>query len=183
MGTIRESLIKIATDAGANPGEYLREYLERRLAPPVPNRYRRLVGEILWRLPEAWDVHADWSLDISLKQRSRRYGSTLRIEEGKGDAEKTVQHWVVTLNPVLLYRLSDTACRWVIAHEFGHVASGFPTRSIIIGGKPGARVKGTAEENEEAPPQKAHEDAADQHALQWGFSEELQAFLDEESRH
>lgn len=182
MGTIREALVRRATEAGADSKEYLRLYLERHLAPTVPNRYRRLVADVLWQLPEGWDAHAEWSLHISLAPRPRRYGTALRVEQKQREDEGTGQRWVITFYPALLDRLSDAACRWVIAHQFGHVASGLPTGSIVIGGQPSPRVQGQSDKAVESPPKKAHEDAADRLGLKWGFSEERQEFLSEEAK-
>ena len=101
----------------------------------------------------------------------------MRFEEEEVGPDDT-QTWEITLYPGLLNPLSDSACRWVIAHEFGHVASGLSTGSVVIGGHPFTRVKGAVDCYEEAP-QQEHEDAANTIALNWGFKTEEEAFLDE----
>jgi hypothetical protein len=183
MRNVREALIAFAAEAGVDPEqyeEYLGVYLAAHIAPEVPERYRRLVQEILWRLPEGWDERAEWSVDVSPEETPRGYASVRREEEGEGDTSDSIQLWVVTLYPALLDRLSDAACRWAIAHEFGHVASGLPTGSIVIDGKPHTRVKGTPDFYEEAPDKAMQEAAANQLAVKWGFSEEFAAFLRED---
>ena len=114
-------------------------------------------------------------MDLSLEQRLLRM--LWREEEGEAEVE---QLWAVTLYPALLERLSDAACRWAIAHEFGHVASGLPMGSIVIKGKPMTKIKGTKDEYEEAPSKDDQEDVAEKIALEWGFSGELTTFLAEE---
>ncbi len=57
--------------------------------------------------------------------------------------------YVITIYPSLLDRLSDSACRWVFAHECAHIASKLRSGSIVIGGKPYTRLCG--DEYVEAP--------------------------------
>ena len=80
----------------------------------------------------------------------------------------------------LLNRLSDPACRYAIAHELGHVASGLPQGSILIEGKPHTKVKGTTDEYEEAPATEDQEDVAEKIAMEWGFTGELTTWLKED---
>ena len=72
--------------------------------------------------------------------------------------------WELWLYPPHLDRLSDAACRAVMAHEFAHVASGLPSGIIKIRGKRYSESK----------------DATDMIVLEWGFSEECQALLRED---
>jgi hypothetical protein len=134
----------------------------------------RLTVEVLFRLPEGWDDERTWSVTTGRKQSPKGYAYVLREEEGEGETE---QLWSMTLLPSLLDKLSDSAVHWVIAHEFGHIASGLPTGSLGIEGTAHTRVKGTVDRYEPAPEKAIHEDAADSIALSWGFSEELHAFL------
>ena len=87
--------------------------------------------------------------------------------------------YLITIYPSLLDRLSDSACRWVFAHEFGHIASKLRSGSIVVDGKPYTRQRG--DEYVEAPPKNVKEDAADRIALEWGFDCALQDFLEEDS--
>jgi hypothetical protein len=105
------------------------------------------------------------------------YANTFRHDEEGGEY---VTPYVVTAFPVLMNRLSDAACRWVIAHELGHIASRLPFGSIVIHGKLYTPVKGTAGEYELAPRKEIQEDTADSIALEWGFDSELQAFFAED---
>ncbi|MGA7763402.1 MAG: hypothetical protein WCA59_16785, partial [Candidatus Binataceae bacterium] len=72
------------------------------------------------------------------------------------DEEDVTQQWEIVLTPRLA-RLSDPAICWVIAHEFGHVASALPTDPNI--------------RNEDL-----NEDRADAIASWWGFDEERRVF-------
>ncbi len=177
MGTVRDSLPRIAAQFGVDPDEYARFYLDRVIAPTAPERYRRLVADVLWRLPEDWDAARTWGVEFSDDPGPRGYASARREEEGEGEIE---QLWFVTLYPALLDRLSDAACRWVIAHELGHVASGLPHGSVLIEGKPYTKVKGTTDEYEEAPATEDQEDVASKIAMEWGFTGELTVWLKED---
>ncbi len=177
MATHREALLRFAEENGIEPDEFLRAYLDAHVHSGVPERYRRLVADVLWRLPEAWDAAREWSVEISSKTSPKGYASARREEEGEGEIE---QLWTVTLYPALLDRLSDAACRYPIAHEFGHVASGLTTGSITIGGKHLTKIKGSKDEYEEAASTDDHEDVAEKISLEWGFSSELTTFLKEE---
>jgi hypothetical protein len=181
MRTVLEAWQNIAREAGANDEETIRSYVRVRLAthldPSLPSRYARLTTEVLFRLPEGWDDKRTWSVTPGRKQSPKGYAYALREEEGEGETE---QLWSMTLLPSLLDKLSDSAVHWVIAHEFGHIASGLPTGSLGIEGTAHTRVKGTVDRYEPAPEKAIHEDAADSIALSWGFSEELHAFLRED---
>jgi len=67
-------------------------------------------------------------------------------------------------------QLSDSACRWIFAHEFSRR---FQARdgSIVIEGRPYTRTDGN--EHGEALAKNVHEDAADRFSLEWGFDCEL----------
>ncbi len=177
MTTHREALLRLAEESGTEPDEFLRVYLGSHFHPDVPERYRRLVADVLWRLPEAWDAAREWSVEISAETSPKGYASARREEEGEGEIE---QLWIVTLYPALLDRLSDAACRYPIAHEFGHVASGLSMGSISIDGTRFSPVKGTANEYEEATSTDDHEDVAELIVMEWGFSGELATFLKED---
>ena len=60
--------------------------------------------------------------------------------------------YLITIYPSLLDRLSDSACRLVFAHEFGHIASKLRSGSIVVDDKPYTRQRG--DEYVEAPPLK-----------------------------
>ncbi len=178
--TVLEGLKAYTEEMGVAPEDLPQveeAYLASRTAGILSERYRRLTQEVLCRLPWEWDVHCTWVIEESEKRSPQGYGSAHREEEGEGDCE---QFWVVTLYPAMLDRLSDAACRWVIAHELAHVASGLPTGSIVIRGKPHTRIKGTVDEYQETASKVVHEDTADEIALEWGFSEEMQALLAED---
>ena len=174
--TVRDALTAIAKEAGVDPAEHLRVWLGSHFEPALPERYRRLVTEVVFQLPAEWDAHCVWSVSVDFGSNSLGFGSALRFEEEEANAGDT-QRWEITLYPGLLDPLSDSACRWVIAHEFGHVASGFPTGSLTIGETPITRVKGTVDCYEETPSKEVHEGAANGIALKWGFKSEQEEFL------
>ena len=154
--------------------EVMKVFWDSKIDPSVPPRYRRLLREVAERLPKGWDDHAEWEVESNPDQHPQGYACVLQYEEG---ARETVMNYTVTIFPGLLDRLSDSACRWVFAHEFAHIASKVRTGSIAIGGRPYTRVSGA--EYVEAPSKKVHEDAADRIAMDWGFDRELLTFLDE----
>ncbi len=169
-----EALLRFAEENGVEPDGFLRVYLDAHVHPDVPARYRRIVTDVLWRLPEAWDAAREWSVEISAETTPRGYASARHEDESDGEIE---QVWIVTLYPELLDRLSDAACRYIIAHEFGHVASGLSMGCISIYGTRYSPVKGTANEFEEVTSTDDQEDVANLMAMDWGFSSELAIFL------
>ena len=90
-----------------------------RVSPDTPERYRRLVREVLQRLPDGWAGGEEWSVTVADDPAARGFAYA------RGAA--------VTLLPSKLDTLSDPACRWAIAHEFGHVAPVLPRRGILAG--------------------------------------------------
>lgn len=102
------------------------------------------MAEVLWRLPDGWDQHAHWYVEVGEEGSPLGPGSARRREEEEDD--EGYQYWDVNLYPALLDRLSDPACRWVIAHELAHVASGIPTGSVVLGGRLYTRIKGTGDQ-------------------------------------
>jgi len=168
-----------ANSTGVGYETILAAYLGSRIDNSLPDRYRRLVEEVLLRLPEGWDERVEWSAEGSGEEHPPCYGSALRLEEDETDGG--MQLWEVTLYPALLDRLSDPACCWVIAHEFAHVASGLPVGSVLVGGKPLTRIKGTVDQYQEAATKTDSEVAADRIALEWGFDAERQVFPTEDA--
>jgi hypothetical protein len=140
--------------------------------PLVPERYKRIAIEVASRLPEGWDEHAEWSVEVGSNEHPKGYASVMRDEEGAGDTCTT--YWI-QIYPSLMDDLSDSACRWVFAHEFAHIASKLSMGSIVIKGEPYTRTHGN--EYVKASPENVHEDAADKIALNWGFDCELMSFL------
>jgi hypothetical protein len=66
----------------------------------------------------------------------------------------------------------------VPAHELGHIASGLPCGSLVIGGRPFTRVPGTRGEYREitAEERESMETKANAIARAWGFSSEEAAW-------
>jgi len=178
--TVQDALVAIAEEAGADSAEFLRTWTGSHINSSLPERYQRLVTEVVFRLPAEWDANVEWSAGLDLKQNPSCYGSALRQEETEEDYADAIQVWEISLYPNLLDRLSDAACRWMIAHEFGHVASGLPTGSITIAGIPLTRVRGAVDCYVEVPIKDDHEDAANGIALKWGFKTEREAFITED---
>ena len=128
-------------------------------------------------MPQGWDDHAQWTVELGTQANPPGYANVLAEEESAGDL---VTNYVVSIFPSMLDRLSDVACRWIFAHELAHVASKLRQGSILVNGKPYTKLAG--ETYVEAPKlsKTAHEDAADSIALEWGFDRERQAFLTED---
>ena len=178
MASVSGWLATMAAEAGMTTDAYITHILPMYIAHNVPNRYRRLVTEVLCRLPADWDAARTWEVGVSSEQTPRGYGSARHEIEADGEIE---QVWIMTLYPSLIDRLSDAACLWVIAHEFGHIASGLSGASLVIEGIGYTPVKGTANQYKEIVSTEDQEDIAEKLALEWGFSSELQAWLKEDS--
>ena len=90
--SVREALSQVGVEIGMDRDDFLHAYLDMHLAPCVPPRYRRLVSEVLWRLPDWWDRHREWSVTVSQEQHRRgAYGSARReAEEGEGDDDDSM---------------------------------------------------------------------------------------------
>ncbi len=143
--------------------EKVRQDLAARIHPDVPERYRRLVLDVLQRLPDGWARGEDWSVTVSGEQAPRGFAHTAAA--------------AVVLYPAMLDTLSDAACRWAIAHEFGHVAPVLPRHAVIAGGHylyVGGRWQASAATPERL--EQLYEDHADQLAAEWGFGSEAETF-------
>ena len=162
--TVANQLREICEESGIAFEEFMETWLGTKLGPSVPPRYRRLLQEVALALPEAWDDHAEWGVEVGSDENPRGYACALADEEGAGEL---VTMYTITIYPSLLDRLSDSACRWVFAHEFGHIASKLRQGSIVIKGRPYTKLEG--DQYVEAPPKNVHEDAADQIAFGVGI--------------
>jgi hypothetical protein len=177
MATVSGWLATRAAEAGMTTDAYIAHVLPAYIAPGVPNRYRHLFSEVLGRLPADWDAARTWQVEVSSEENPRGYACAQHETESDGDIE---QVWIMTLFPSLMDHLSDAACQWVIAHEFGHIASGLCGPSLVHKGIGYAPVKGTTNQYDEVVSTNDQEDIAEKQALEWGFSPELQAFLRED---
>ena len=164
------------SEYGSNSAEVIKTWLGVRLDPGLPDSYKRLCREVVFRLPWGWDTDAEWAVTVDWDQNTRGYISVLREEKPAGGL---ATNYMIAVYPTLMDRLSDCACRWVFAHEFAYIRSGFRCGSIVIRGKPYTRVSGSTNRYEEGPPKNVQEDAADRIAMDWGFTSELTAFLAE----
>lgn len=153
----------MAAEAGLITDAYIAHILPMYIAPNVPNcYYRRLVTEVLCRLRADWDAARTWQV-VSSEQTPRGYASAQHETEADGEIE---QLWIMTLYPSLMDRLSDTACLYVIAHEFGHIASGLSGASLVIEGIGYTPVKGTASQYDEAVSTDDQDDIVEKQALE-----------------
>lgn len=177
--TVGDGLKALCEEMKVSFDEYVEMWLGQRVAQDVPSRYGRLVHDVALSLPQDWDEHAEWGVEVSWEKTPQGYASTFRDEESAEESEEIVKTYVITIYPALMDSLSDSACRWVLAHEFAHIGSKLRFGSVVIKGRPHARVQGN--EYREAPSRKSHEASADNLALVWGFDRELQAFLIEDS--
>ena len=85
---------------------------------------------------------------------------------------ETIECWTVTLHRRVLDQLSDHAVRWVIARELGYVAA-CRASGIAVSAEP--------DHTGPAPVRAACERRADVYAIDWGFSQEKQAYDEEVS--
>jgi len=165
-----------------------RQFQINHMTEHLSERLKRLCREVLRRLPAGWDEYRTICFGESEDRPTPSpdtigYASAHRDEEEESHEWELPpgvppeQCWTITLYREHLALLSDEACRYVIAHELGHAASGLRTGGIVVAGRPYTQ---TAPGQYEPPPGKSqHEDAADRLALQWEFSEELQQFFRE----
>lgn len=149
-------------------------------------RYQRLVREVYQRIPNADRIFKYRTIDIVESGGDPlcegACADTRRLEAGETLPSETdgppEQTWLMTLYRKMLDPYSDAAVRWVIAHEFGHIASGLRTGSVVVGGE--AYRQQSPDVYVPAPSKMIHEDAATEYALmEWGFDVELQACLRE----
>ena len=99
----------------------------------LPDRYARLAEDVVLSLPEEWDNHATWEIGIADAEwlasfgrvdAADTYAGARRVETDDNEEGSDSQLWEVKLCPERIDGLSDAACRYLIAHELGHVASG-----------------------------------------------------------
>jgi hypothetical protein len=166
MRTVGEHLMEFAKEHGADSGEFIRLRFNEHLHC-LSERYKRLVTEVLLRLPEEWDSHADWEMREGRHEVidpegicPDKYYAGSRLFEG--DDDDVLQIWETILVADMLDGLSDQAIRGVIVHELGHIASALPTDPAIRNDS-------------------ICEDRADAIAMWWGFEEELKATKHEDS--
>jgi hypothetical protein len=168
MQTVRDELTDLATEWEVPAEELIAAKMADALGG-LSARFRRLIAQVLLRLPASWDSHACWEIkeeETDVHTEIEKVPESLRsivdhLYAGArqlplADREDFIQEWEMVLTPRLA-QLSDPAACWVIAHEFGHVASALPTD--------------TNTRNEDLC-----EDRADAIASWWGFDEERRAF-------
>jgi hypothetical protein len=123
-------------------------------------RYHRVAGDVMDRLPSGW--HGDRIIRV---EESREL---LHLAPGRPAIACTArlqfkadEMWIITLYTARLDRLSDEAVRWILAREFGRLAS-----------DPAAWRRTTSLTA-------APDDRAEAVALAWGFAEERHRFEQE----
>ena len=120
-------------------------------------RYRRLAKEVLSRLPAGWNAGHVICIEETLTAHSRHvYAYTFLLQSRAEHA------WLISLYTPNLDELSDKAVCWLLAREFGRVASQVPLRQRLWW-----RGKGD---------QRSPQRLAEQKALEWGFAEECRQF-------
>jgi len=168
--------------------------IERAITFLQGTRYFGLAKDVLEKLPSDWDNPREYVFHVVDTPPPNPDGlgcSRLQNEEewttepvGLQGHEEQV--WDVTLYASRLDQFSDGAVKWVIAHELGHVASGLPCGTIVIGRV--ALTKSLGATNYEG--QKVYqsitqkdqdfmERAANLIARAWGFWEEEKTFYEE----
>jgi hypothetical protein len=135
----------------------------------VPGRYRRLVLEVVKRLPPDWAGSLSVSVKVDLATTPHGFANV------HTDPKKSAA--VITLFPSLLDTLSDSACSFVLAHECGHVRPVLPPRALI-GSVECLYVEGRWRRTkaDTARLTDLYEDAANILADRWGFTAERDAF-------
>jgi hypothetical protein len=154
------------------------------IASVPEGRYRSLLTIALRRLPEGWDYYRTADVELSGEKPARGYASAHRLTELEApiDDPKIEGHheqvWVVTLYSPWRDGFSDEAVLWIIAHEFGHVASGMACGSLMLGGRPHTRVSGHRDVYREILPAETAvgEKIADAIGRAWGFWSEEEQF-------
>ena len=175
-----------------DPEEVQRVKIES-LTVGLSGRFHVLCSEVLNRLPPEWDEFRTFDFQESQEvpkpdgeEGFVGFAKCLRCEDEEElpaelpDGEETEQIWTVTVYTNPLSGLTDAAAKWAIAHELAHVASGLPTGSWVIGRIPMTQTEPGV--YEPAPPKDGRDDAAESIAMNWGFTNELQAFLRETDR-
>ena len=178
MRTVREALQGAAIAQGVSPERFAafeRGWLNNHIDLCVPERYRRLARDVIYRFPEGWDRDVEWYLLSRLPAEAHGYGSVLPLEHEK-ENDRGQRNWLVVLYAPLLDHLSDPACRWIIAHLLAHVARGLtPTGTVPTGSGGSSEPENTSPSGDART--ESDEDAADRLVLDWGFAEELLEFL------
>jgi hypothetical protein len=155
LPSVKQGFAIFAEEHGVPASAIERAQVDDHFEASLMGRYRSLAIEVFLRLPDGWDSHAHWTMcageithivDVYL-------GGARRLKAEPGDP----QLWEIRLVQQTLDRYSDAAVRWVIAHEFAHVATGLPT---------------DPRERDDA----LCEDRADHLAALWGFQKEQDAF-------
>jgi len=151
-------------------------------------RFRRLVAEVLTRIPRDWDFEpaflpqVEWTIELSdLEKIVESPSLPGQIVSAYATAISppdlsypNVQVWEVTLHRSALDELSDSAARWVIAHEFAHMALRRPSAEKVAGMRV---VRSDKDVSEVTSSYFRHgENDADRLAIDWGFQEEKRAF-------
>ena len=130
----------------------------------MPPRYRRLINEVVRRLPDDWDQGVVWRATASEDD-----APGFAAVGGKASTpERTVTLFVPNMD-----LLSDAACRFIIAHELGHVAPVLPPHAEVAG-RQCLLVDGRWRPSK-LPPERLeqlYEGAADRLAFDWGFGVE-----------
>jgi hypothetical protein len=175
LASFGDQLRKFADENGISFDQYMDTWTGTKFGQSIPQRYKRLGSEVALAIPEGWDDHAEWTVDVGSMENPRGYASVLPFEEDPGDLARL---YMVQIFPSLMDRLSDSACRWVIAHALAHIASKLRFGSIVIQGVPHTELH--KDEYVPVPPKSVQEDAANNISLGWGFDREMQAFLIED---
>jgi len=133
-----------------------------RMTANLSVRYRRLVREVAFRLPEGWGADRVIRIEETTEAHSPQIYAYTFLLQSRAD-----QAWLIKLHTPNLDELSDKAVRWVLAREFGRIASRVPLRQRLFWRKKGD--------------QRSPQLLAEGTALDWGFTEEYQQFECERS--
>lgn len=148
----------------------------------LPQRYRRLVGGVLHRLPHDWlgersigRREIEWAVVVSDDIHITHRGCVVLASAARERFE-TLQYWTITLFPHVLDELSDRAVLWVIAHEFGHIVARVSPEIARPQGIFVPLFDMDCDEFDDVAVSQLGERCADAYALGWGFLEEKAAY-------
>ena len=144
-------------------------------------RYHAIAKAVLERLPEEWDLYRTYGFEVSTSPPSSPDGfaSSHRDEELEDEPDiRNEQVWSITLYDQKLSTVPDAAVKWVIAHELGHVASGLPCGSLVLGGSAYTRVSKDQYRPVTGYEGEVNELVADTIARAWGWWEEEEAWVE-----
>ena len=164
--TMENQLLDVAGDLGWSFEEAVNERLSEMIGPSVPERFRRLVREVLLRLPGSWDYsYATWRVEADGERIPPTHFPPLGWKEVR---DICYPEYVIKITPSEMAGWSDEACSWTLAQSFAYIAFKLLLRLSEDGGA-GESLFSRSDEQ-------AHAEITRTIALWWGFESELKAY-------